>query len=102
MKASPAMRRVAFPTMDRLVLTPVEITGMLRPAGWAAAVLFLLAGIGPGIFSLGAAWDRGFAGVAALAAGILAGAVVTPGVGCAAAILNGWLSGSKPSCGCGG
>jgi ferredoxin len=27
---------------------------------------------------------------------------VTPGVGCAAAILTGWLSGSKPSCGCGG
>ena len=27
---------------------------------------------------------------------------VTPGVGCAAAIMNGWLSGSKPSCGCGG
>jgi hypothetical protein len=78
MKASPAMRRVAFPAMDRLVLTPVEITGMLRPAGWAAAALFLLAGIGPGIFSLGAVWERGFAGVAALAAGILAGAVATP------------------------
>jgi len=27
---------------------------------------------------------------------------VTPGVGCAAAILNGWISGSKPACGCGG
>jgi hypothetical protein len=49
MKASPAMRRVDFPTIDRLVLTPIEITGLLRPAGWAA-----------------------------LAAGILAGAVVTP------------------------
>jgi hypothetical protein len=64
--------------MDRLVLAPVEITGFLRPAGWAAVALFLLAGIGPGIFSLGAAWERGFAAVAALAAGILAGAVVTP------------------------
>lgn len=78
MKASPAMRRVVFPTMDRLVLTPIEITGILRPAGWAAVVLFLLAGVGPGIFSLGAAWERGFAAVGALAAGILAGAVVTP------------------------
>jgi len=57
MKASPAMRRVSFPTMDRLVLTPVEITGMLRPAGWAAVVLFLLAGVGPEIFSLAAAWS---------------------------------------------
>ena len=85
-KASPAMRRVVFPTMDRLVLTPVEITGLLRPAGWSAVALFLLAGIGPGIFSLGAAWERGFAAVAALAAGILAGAVVTP-------VLLPWLPG---------
>ena len=78
MEASPTMRKVVFPTMDRLVLTPVEITGLLRPAGWAAVGLFLLAGIGPGIFSPGAAWERGFAAVAALAAGILAGAVITP------------------------
>jgi hypothetical protein len=78
MKASPEMRTVVFPAMDRLVLTPIEIAGLVRPAGWAAVVLFLLAGIGPGVFSFGAAWDRGFAAVAALAAGILAGAVVTP------------------------
>lgn len=86
MKASPAMRRVVFPTMDRLVLTPVEIIGFLRPAGWAAVGLFLLAGVGPGVFSLGAAWERGFTAVAALAAGILAGAVVTP-------VLLPWLPG---------
>ena len=85
-KASPAMRSVDFPTIDRLVLTPVEITGLLRPAGWAAAALFLLAGVGPGIFSLGAAWERGVAAVAVLAAGILAGAVVTP-------VLLPWLPG---------
>jgi hypothetical protein len=77
-EASPSMRRVVFPTMDRLILTPVEITGLLRPAGWAAVGLFLLAGIGPGIFSLGAAWERGIGAVSALGAGILAGAVVTP------------------------
>ena len=70
MNASPAMRRVDFPTMDRLVLTPVEITGLLRPAGWSAAALFLLAGVGPGIFSPGAAWERGSVAVGALAAGI--------------------------------
>ena len=86
MKASPEMRRVVFPTVDRLVLTPVEITGLLRPAGWSAVALFLLAGIGPGVFSLGAAWERGFSAVAVLAAGILAGAVVTP-------VLLPWLPG---------
>jgi NAD-dependent dihydropyrimidine dehydrogenase PreA subunit len=26
---------------------------------------------------------------------------VEPGVGCAAAIINGWLTGTEPSCGCG-
>lgn len=86
MEASPAMRRVDFPVKDRLALTPVEITGVLRPAGWAAVGLFLLSGIGPGIFSLGAAWQRGSAAVAALAAGIVAGAVVTP-------VLLPWLPG---------
>jgi hypothetical protein len=85
-KASPSMRRVRFSTMDRLVLTPVEITGLMRPAGWASLALFLLAGIGPGIFSLGAAWERGFAAVATLFCGILAGAVVTP-------VLLPWLPG---------
>jgi hypothetical protein len=84
--ASPPMRRVVFPTVDRLVLTPIEITGMLRPAGWASVALFLLAGVGPGVFSPGAAWERGFAAVGALAAGILAGAVVTP-------VLLPWLPG---------
>jgi hypothetical protein len=86
MKASPGMRKVVFPAMDRLVLTPVELVGLLRPAGWAAAVLFLLAGVGPGIFSPGAAWERGIAAVAALAAGIVAGAVATP-------VLLPWLPG---------
>lgn len=78
MNASPSMRRVDFPTLDRLVLAPVEITGLLRPAGWSAAVLFLLAGVGPGIFSPGVAWERGSVAAGALAAGIAAGAVVTP------------------------
>ena len=86
MEASPAMRRVDFPTRDRLALTPIEITNLLRPAGWAALVLFLLSGFGPGIFSLGAAWERGIGAVSALAAGILAGAVVTP-------VLLPWLPG---------
>jgi NAD-dependent dihydropyrimidine dehydrogenase PreA subunit len=27
---------------------------------------------------------------------------VTPGVGCASAIINGWLTGSEPSCDCDG
>ena len=103
MKASPAMRRVDFPTMDRLVLTPIEITNLLRPAGWAALALFLLSGLGPGIFSIGAAWERGFAAVAALAAGILAGALVTPALlpwlpGRAFSVKGGLAGGALAAC----
>ena len=103
MKASPAMRRVDFPTMDRLVLTPIEITNLLLPAGWAALALFLLSGLGPGIFSIGAAWERGFAAVAVLAAGILAGALVTPALlpwlpGRAFSVKGGLAGGALAAC----
>ena len=103
MKASPAMRSVDFPTMDRLVLTPIEITNLLLPAGWAALALFLLSGLGPGIFSIGAAWERGFAAVAVLAAGILAGALVTPALlpwlpGRAFSVKGGLAGGALAAC----
>ena len=78
MKATPEMRRVAFPLAERLSLTPVEIVGLLKPVGLALPVLFLLAGIGPGVFSVSGAWQRGTAALAVLAAGILGGAVATP------------------------
>ncbi|HEY5996519.1 MAG TPA: mercury methylation corrinoid protein HgcA [Candidatus Deferrimicrobiaceae bacterium] len=86
MKATPGMRRVEFPVTERLALAPVEVVGSLRPARWLAPALFLLAGIGPGIFSPAAAWHRGLAAVCVLAAGIVAGAVVTP-------VLLPWLPG---------
>jgi NAD-dependent dihydropyrimidine dehydrogenase PreA subunit len=39
----------------------------------------------------------------ACALNCVAGAVtLTPGVGCAAAIMRGWILGSEPSCDCGG
>lgn len=103
MAASPSMRRVVFPMPERLVLTPVEIVGTLRPAGWVAIGLFLLAGVGPGVFSLGAAWQRGVPAVLALAGGILAGAVVTPALlpwlpGRAFSIKGGLAGGTLAAC----
>jgi NAD-dependent dihydropyrimidine dehydrogenase PreA subunit len=39
----------------------------------------------------------------ACALNCVAGAItLTPGVGCAAAIMRGWITGSEPSCDCGG
>lgn len=78
MKAAPEMRRVVFPFAERLSLTPVEIVGLLKPVGLALPVLFLLAGVGPGVFSVSGAWQKGTAALAVLAAGILGGAVATP------------------------
>ena len=78
MVATPAMRRVVFPARERLALAPMEIVGLLRPAGWTAAAAFLLSGIGPGVFSLDAAFRRGIAATGALSAVVLAGAVLTP------------------------
>lgn len=87
MKATPAMRRVTFGVWERLILTPVELAAFGRPAArWALLGLFLVSGLGPGFFSLSAAWSRGLAALAAAAVAILAGAVATP-------VLLPWLPG---------
>ncbi len=62
-KATPAMRRVAFPLRDRIVLTPVEFVHVVLPAIAVAVILYFLAGIG--------------ASLAAIAA-VLAGTVLFP------------------------
>ncbi|WDP93230.1 MAG: hypothetical protein HUN04_09265 [Desulfobacter sp.] len=77
-KAEPAMRQVTFNFRERLVLTPVEVQIALKPALAAALVIFVLSGLGPGIFSLDAAWTRGWDAIGALAAGMVSGAVITP------------------------
>jgi len=77
-KADPDMRQVTFDFRERIILTPVEVQIILKPALITALVLFVISGMGPGIFSFGSAWTRGCTALAALAAGILSGAVVTP------------------------
>ncbi|HCY84067.1 MAG TPA: hypothetical protein DHV36_02915 [Desulfobacteraceae bacterium] len=77
-RTDPEMRQVTFGFMERLILTPVEVQIVLKPALITVLVLFLLSGIGPGIFSLGSAWARGLTAIGALVMGIVSGAVVTP------------------------
>jgi hypothetical protein len=86
LQATAAMRRVTFTPMERLVLTPVELTAMLRVTFWTAVAALLLGGIGPAIFSPAAAWERGLALFAYYLAGLFTGAVLTP-------ILLPWLPG---------
>jgi hypothetical protein len=77
-KADRSMRQVSFSLFERFVLTPVELHGALKMAGAAALVLFVLSGIGPGIFSFHGAWERGLISLSALVTGLVSGAVLTP------------------------
>jgi len=72
------MRMVTFTMYERLVLSPIELQTAFKPAVISALIIFILSGIGPGVFSIANAWTRGFIAVFALAAGIFSGAVITP------------------------
>jgi hypothetical protein len=77
-KADKQMRLVTFTMYERFILTPVEIQTVLKSALITAFVLLLLSGVGPGIFSISNALQRGGVSILALLAGIIAGAIVTP------------------------
>jgi hypothetical protein len=77
-KPEPSMRKVTFNTIDRVILTPVELSHLPKPSLWIFLAVFLISGIGTHVFSFSAAWLRGIMLAAAYAAGILAGAVATP------------------------
>ena len=68
--ATPKMRLVRFNAWDRLVLTPIELVSMLKPAFIALGILFILNAIGLGQY--------GLIDLAAIAGAILAGCVLTP------------------------
>ncbi len=71
-------RRVTFSLAERLVLVPVELMLVMKAFLVALLVSFVLSGIGPGIFSLSAMWQRGLAAASAFGLGIVAGAVLVP------------------------
>lgn len=85
-QADQAMRRVTFTMPERVVLVPVELSHLTKPTIWVLPAIFLLSGIGSGVFSLNAAWSRGLMALAAYAAGIVSGAVAAP-------ILLPWIPG---------
>ena len=76
--ADKQMRTVTFDLLERLILSPIELQTALKPALIAAVIIFFLSGIGPSVFSITNAWTRGVTAVLALAAGMFAGAVITP------------------------
>jgi hypothetical protein len=88
LQADREMRLVTFPFVERLVLVPVEISLVLKPALWVLPAFFILSGVGPGIFSFTGAWDRGLWAALAILIGIMAGAGVAP-------LLLPWLPGTS-------
>jgi hypothetical protein len=77
-QAEKSMRLVTFTFLERLVLTPVEITQAAKPLFWVLLILFILSGIGPSIFSLTDLWYRGLIAAVATILGVLSGTVLTP------------------------
>lgn len=73
-----SMRQVTFTTIERVILSPVELAHLPKPSVWVLLAIFLISGIGTHVFSFSAAWLRGIMLTIAYAAGILAGAVATP------------------------
>lgn len=78
MQATAEMRQVTFSLWERLILTPVEFTGLYKQLLISCLLIFLLSGIGDNIFSFTAAWQRGISAIAAGLIGVLSGSVLTP------------------------
>lgn len=78
MKATPAMRKVTFTLRERVELIPVELNHLGRPTLYLLPALFLLSGLGPGFFSIGAAVSRGVAVLAAFILAVTAGTILAP------------------------
>jgi len=77
-QADKSMRLVTFTLPERLVLTPVEITQAAKPLLLVLLIMFILSGIGPGIFSLTDLWHRGLIAAVSVILGVVSGTVFTP------------------------
>ena len=66
MQATPAMRKVTFSLRERVELIPVELNHMGKPTLYLIPALFLLSGLGQGLFSVSAAFSRGMTAIAGL------------------------------------
>jgi hypothetical protein len=78
MRSTPDMRRVTFSLRERLELIPVELSQLGKPTLYLVPALFLLSGVGQGIFSVGTAFSRGATALLAYILAIFAGAVLSP------------------------
>lgn len=78
MKADREMRLVTFSMSERLVLTPLELSLLLKPLFWILAAVFVISGIGQDIFSFNSASTRWLQAASAFGIAIISGALFTP------------------------
>ncbi len=78
LKTDPEMRQVTFTLKERIILIPVEISLIIKPALYLFLGTLILSGFGHGFFSFSSTWYRGTPAILTLLAGIIAGAAITP------------------------
>jgi acetyl-CoA decarbonylase/synthase complex subunit gamma len=78
MQATTEMRRVRFPLRERAVLIPVDIVLWSRYIIFIVAAIFLLSGLGPGVYSTDRLIDDGPRHAALFIVAFLAGAALPP------------------------
>lgn len=88
MQTTEQMRQVTFTIKERFVLIPVEFYSFSKKIWWLLPLLFILSGIGPDVFSLDRAIERGLLSSAGLITGIILGGALVP-------ILLPWLPGRR-------
>lgn len=77
-KADETMRSVTFTFSERLVLVPVEVMLIWKILALVTAIIFILSGISPEVYSFQSAWTRGLTAVGATITAILTGALAAP------------------------
>ncbi len=78
LKATPEMRRVTFPILERIKLIPVEITYGKYYMLLVPALIFILSGLNPKGYSIDVAWETGIYPIINLIAAYFAGCALTP------------------------
>ncbi len=76
--ADEAMRSVSFTMTERLILIPVEISLIWKIFALVAIATFIVSGIGPNIYSLKMASQRGLVAIEAIILAVLTGGVAVP------------------------
>ncbi|MDA8084664.1 MAG: mercury methylation corrinoid protein HgcA [Nitrospiraceae bacterium] len=95
--ATPGMRTVRFPLIDRLILTPMEINPSLKKYPWFALLTLVIFGLQPSGIIFRDAWNGGLPflllGLVSVFSGALLTPVLLPFIPFRPFALKGWIAG---------